>query len=117
MLNDSERVRVALKAGVRPQQVCGRDSLTKRVLKPDTIAYGPDGDVLILARFGRMTRLGRMWDEQRAERSRSRSPCVIPREEPVPADSKGLNGPVLPLRRGNATTPCAQMVRSLSIGV
>ncbi len=88
MLDDNKHVRAALRANAQPQLVCGRDSLTKRVLRPDTIAYGPDGDVLILVRFGRVTMLGRLWDEQSAERTRSRSPCVIPLEEPVPAESK-----------------------------
>ena len=76
MLGDLERVRAAQRAGARPQQLCGRNSLTKRALKPDTVAHGPDGDLLILARWGRMTLLGRMWDEECAERARSRSPCV-----------------------------------------
>ena len=111
MLGDSERVRAALRAGAQPQQICGKDSLTRRTLKPDTIAHCPDGDVLILARFSRVTLLGRMWDEQMAAKSRSRSPHVKRREEPVPADSKWLNGPMLPLRCGNATKPCAQVVR------
>ncbi len=66
MLGDLERVRAALRAGARPQQICGTDSLTRRALKPDAIAHGPDGDVLILARWGRVTLLGRMWDEERA---------------------------------------------------
>ncbi len=57
MLGDAERVRAALRAGAQPQQVFGRDSLTKRVLKPEAIAHGPDGDVLILVRFGRVTML------------------------------------------------------------
>ena len=88
-MNDSQRVRVALMAGAQPQQVCGKDSLTKRALKPDTIAHGPDGELLILARFGRVTRLGRLWDQQRAERSRSRSPRGQKWETQVRADSKG----------------------------
>ena len=88
MLGDVERVRAALRAGAQPQQVCGKDSLTKRVLKPDTIAHGPDGDVLILVRFGRVTMLGRLWDEQRAERSRSRSPCVQRGEKQGPSEGK-----------------------------
>ena len=71
MLCDLERVRAALRTGARPQQIHGKNSLTKRSLKPDTIAHGPDGDVLILARWGRVTLLGRMWDEECAERARS----------------------------------------------
>ena len=62
MLGDLERVRAA-----RPQQIYGTNSMTKRCLKPDTIAHGPDGDVLILARWGRVTLLGRLWDEECAE--------------------------------------------------
>ena len=88
MLGDLERVRAALRAGARPQQICGINSLTKRALKPDTVAHGPDGDLLILARWGRMTPLGHLWDEEFAERARSRSPCVKMRENPVPPESK-----------------------------
>ena len=89
MLGDLERVRAALRAGARPQQICGTDSLIKRALKSDTIAHGPDGDVLILARWGRVTLLGRMWDEERAERARSRSPCVKIGGKSVPPEIKG----------------------------
>ena len=88
MLGDVERVKAALRAGARPEMVYGRDSLTRRARKPDTIAHGPDGDVLILARFGRVTRLGRLWDEQRAERGRSRSPRGQNWETQARADSK-----------------------------
>ena len=66
-----------------------RQSLTRRALKPDTIAHGPDGDVLILARWGRVTLLRRMWDKEWAERARSRSPCVQIGEKQVPSESKG----------------------------
>ena len=66
MLCDLERVRAALRAGARPYQIYGVDGCTKRAKQPDTIAHGPDGDVLILVRFGRVTMLGRMWDEERA---------------------------------------------------
>ena len=45
MLCDLERVRAALRAGARPQQICGINSLTRRALKPDTVAHGPDGDL------------------------------------------------------------------------
>ena len=89
MLGDMERVRAALRAGAQPQQICGRDSLTRRALKPDTIAHGPDGDVLILVRFGRVTMLGRLWDEERAERARSRSPRGQRGERDDRADNKG----------------------------
>ena len=94
MLCDLERVRAALRAGARPQQICGRNSLTKRALKPDTVAHGPDGDLLILARWGRVTPLGHIWDE--LERARSRSPCVQMRETPIPPESKGAIAPTVP---------------------
>ena len=89
MLGDVERVRAALRAGARPELVRGKDSLTRRAMKPDTIAHGPDGDVLILVRWGRVTMLGRLWDQERTERARSRSPCVQERGKQVPPESKG----------------------------
>ena len=82
MMCDLERVRAAMRAGARPQQICGRNSLTKRALKPDTVAHGPDADLLILARWGRVTPLGHIWDE--LERARSRSPCGKRQQEVVP---------------------------------
>ena len=88
MLGDLERVRAALRAGARPQQICGTNSLTKRSLKPDTVAHGPDRDLLILARWGRVTLLGRLWDEERAERARSRSPHVKRQQGVVLTESK-----------------------------
>ncbi len=87
MLSDLDRVKAALRAGARPQLVFGTDSLTWRYLKPDTIVHGPDGDVLVLVRWGRVTRLGRIWDEERDEH-RSRSPCVKRHQEVVVAISK-----------------------------
>ena len=87
MLSDLERVKAALRAGARPQLVFGTDTLTKRYLKPDTIVYGPDGDVLVLVRWGRVTMLGRLWDQERDEH-RSRSPCVKRDEEQTDTDSK-----------------------------
>ena len=89
ILGDLARVRAALRAGALPQQICGRDSLTRRALKPDAIAHGPDGDLLILVRFGRVTMLGRLWDEERAERAQSRSPRVRRGEPAAAADVKG----------------------------
>ena len=89
MLCDLERVRAALRAGARPQQVYSIDACTRRATQPDTIAHGPDGDVLILVRHGRVTILGRLWDEERAERARSRSPRVRRREPATAADDKG----------------------------
>ena len=89
MLGDIERVRAALRAGARPELVYGKDSLTRRALKPDTIAHGPDGDVLVLAHFGRVTMLGRLWDEQRAEQTSSRSPCGQREQKQVLPESKG----------------------------
>ena len=94
MLGDLERVRAALRAGARPQQICGTNSLTKRALKPDTVAHGPDGDLLILARWGRMTLLGRLWDEEYAERARS--PCVKIGGKSVTLESKGAITATLP---------------------
>ena len=89
MLCDLERVRAALRAGARPQQVYGIDGCTKRAKQPDTIAHGPDGDVLILVRHGRVTMLGRLWDEERAERAWSRSPRVRRGEPGATAYVKG----------------------------
>ena len=87
MLSDLERVKAALRAGARPQQVFGIDSLTRRTLRPDTIVHGPDDDVLVPVRWGRATRLERIWDDERAEH-RSRSPCVKRQQEVVVAISK-----------------------------
>ncbi len=95
MLRDVERVRAALRAGAQPPQIFGIDSLTRRALRPDTIAHGPDGDVLVLVRWGRVTMLGRMWDEEMAER-RSRSPCVQRGEKQVSTDSKEAYTATLP---------------------
>ena len=89
MLCDLERVRAALRAGAQPQQVYGIDGCTKRANQPDTIAHCPDGDVLILVRHGRVTMLGRLWDEERAERAWSRSPPVRRGEPAAAADVKG----------------------------
>ena len=83
MLCDLNRVRAALRSGARPQQIHGKHSVTKRSLKPETIAHGPDGDLLILARWGRVTLLGRMWDEECA-----RSLCVKMKGNRVPLDNK-----------------------------
>ncbi len=95
MLSDVERVRAALRAGAQPQQVFGIDSLTKRTRQPDTIVHGPDGVVLVLVRGGRATRLGRIWDDERAER-RSRSPCVQRGEKWVSPESKEAYTATLP---------------------
>ena len=70
-IEDLERVRSALRAGAQPAQVEMRDSVTRRALRPATIVYEADGAVLELAKNGRVTRLGRLWDQERA---RSRSP-------------------------------------------
>ena len=70
--------------------------MTKRALKPDTVAHGPDGDLLILARWGRMTLLGRLWDEECAERARSRSPCGKTGGKSVPPESKGAIAATVP---------------------
>ena len=91
MLGDVERVKAALSAGAQPQEVYGRDSVTKRTLEPDLIAHGPNDYVLIVVRFGRVTMLGRICDEHRAQRSRSRSPCGQKKEKQVPPESKGAD--------------------------
>ena len=70
MLCDLGRVKAALRAGAQPQQIYGIDGCTRRAKQPDTIAHGPDGDVLILVRHGRVTMLGRIWDEERARSPR-----------------------------------------------
>ena len=70
-MEDLERVRSALRAGAQAVQVEMRDAATRRALQPAVIAYEADGGVLELAKYGRVTRLGRLWDQERA---RSRSP-------------------------------------------
>ncbi len=83
MLCDLDRVRAAQRSGARLQQIYGIHSVTKRSLKPETIVHGPDGDLLILARWGRVTLLGRMWDEECA-----RHLCVKMEGNRVPLDNK-----------------------------
>ena len=95
MLSDLERVKAAMRAGAMPQLVFGTDNLTRRSLKPDTIVHGPDGDVLVLVRFGRVTVLGRLWDQERDE-NRSRSPCVKRDEKWVSTESKEADIATLP---------------------
>ena len=68
---DRERIRNAIRSGVQPTQVQMRDPTTRRGLHAAIIAYEADGGVLELAKYGRVTRLGRLWDQERA---RSRSP-------------------------------------------
>ena len=85
MSSDLDRVKAALRAGARPQLVFGTDNLTRRSLKPDTIVHGPDGDVLVLVRFGRVTVLGRLWD---LERDEQRGPCVQIKERWVSTEGK-----------------------------
>ncbi len=89
MLCDLERVRAALRVGAQPQQIFGKDNLARRALRPEPIAHGPDGDVLILVRHGRVTMLGRLLHEERAARARSRSPRVRRGEPAATADVKG----------------------------
>ena len=69
--DDLKRIRGALRAGAQPVQVQMRDPLTRCGLHPAMVAYEADGGVLELAKNGRVTRLGRLWDQERA---RSRSP-------------------------------------------
>ena len=71
-VEDLERIRRALRAGARAVQVEMRDPATRRALQPAVIAYEADGGILELAKNGRVTRLGRLWDQERA---RSRSPA------------------------------------------
>ena len=84
-MSDLERVKAALRAGARPQLVFGTDNLTRRSLKPDTIVHGPDGDVLVLVRFGRVTVLGRLWD---LERDEQRGRCVKRGEKRISTENK-----------------------------
>ena len=86
MLCDLGRVKAALRAGARPQQIYGIAGCTRRAKQPDTIAQGPDGDVLILVRHGRVTMLDRIWDQERA---RSRSPRGQKGAPETAADEKG----------------------------
>ena len=95
MLSDLDRVKAALRAGARPQLVFGTDTLTRRSLKPDTIVHGPDGDGLVLVRFGRVTVLGRLWDLERDEQ-RSRSPCVKRGEKRNSTENKEADIATLP---------------------
>ena len=69
---DLERIRNAIRSGVQPTEVQMRDPTTRHGLHPAIIAYEADGSVLELAKHGRVTRLGRLWDQERA---RSRSPA------------------------------------------
>ena len=92
-MSDLERVKAALRAGARPQQVFGTDNLTRRYLKPDTIVHGPDGDVLVLVRFGRVTVLGRLWDLERDEQG---GPCVKRGEKRNSTENKEADIATLP---------------------
>ena len=77
-VEDLERIRNALRAGAQAVQVEMRDAATRRALHPAVIAYEADGSVLELAKHGRVTRLGRMWDQERALHSPVRSPMGGP---------------------------------------
>ena len=68
---DLERIRNAIRFGAQPMQVEMKDPTTRRGLHTAIIAYEADGGALELAKYGRVTRLGRLWDQERA---RSRSP-------------------------------------------
>ena len=70
-LEDLERIRNALRVGTQAVQVEMRDAATRRALRPVVIAYEVDGGILELVKNGRVTKLGRLWDQERA---RSRSP-------------------------------------------
>ena len=69
---DLERIRNAIRSGAQPMQVEMKDPTTRRGLHTGIIAYEADGGALELAKYGRVTRLGRLWDQERA---RSRSPA------------------------------------------
>ena len=70
-VEDLERVRSALRSGAQPVQVEMRDAATRRALRPAIVVYEADGAALELAKNGRVTKWGRLWDQ---ERVRSRSP-------------------------------------------
>ena len=72
-IEDLERIRRALRAGAQAVQVEMRDAATRRALHPAVIAYEADGGVLELAKHGRVTRLGRLWDQERALQGPTRS--------------------------------------------
>ena len=72
-LEDLERIRRALRAGARAVQVEMRDGATRRALHPAVIAYEADGGLLELAKHGRVTRLGRLWDQERLVQNSVRS--------------------------------------------
>ena len=72
-MEDLKRVRSALRAGAQAVQVEMRDAATRRALHPAVIAYEADGGILELAKHGRVTRLGRLWDQERAIQSPVRS--------------------------------------------
>lgn len=76
-IEDLTRVRRAQQAGAQPVQVPMRNATPRRAFQPMTIAYEPGGGVLELAKYGRVTRLGRLWDQERkrALPARSRSPA------------------------------------------
>ena len=77
---DLKRIRGALRAGVQPVQVEMRDAMTRRALHPAMVAYEADGGVLELGKNGRVTRLGRLWDQERERANRSRSPVRLQTE-------------------------------------
>jgi len=72
-MEDLERVRSALRAGAQAVQVEMRDAATRRALHPAVIAYEADGGVLELVKHGRVTRFGRLWDDERARGCASRA--------------------------------------------
>ena len=72
-MEDLKRVRSALRAGAQAVQVEMRDAATRRALRPAVIAYEADGGILELVKYGRVTRLGRLWDQERAIQSPVRS--------------------------------------------
>ena len=84
-IEDLERVRSALRAGAQPVQVEMRDTATRRALQPAVIAYEADGGVLELAKNGWVTRLGRLWDQERERANRGQKPRALANRRSEPA--------------------------------
>ena len=115
MLCDLERVRAALRAGAQPQQVHGINALTREAAGQNSTRPGqgcahsrPLGARNhVRPHVGRGK--GRARQEQEPVRSKRRKRCRSKQQR--------LNGPLLPLRRGTATRPCAQVVLALPSGI
>jgi hypothetical protein len=89
-IEDLSRVRRAQRAGAQPVQVHERDWTTHRAPSQATIAYETDGGVLELVRNGRVTRLGRLWDQERAR-------SLVPQSHGTTPQGRGTaRGPLAP---------------------